>query len=144
MKRIVLCICCAGLSLMTSGCTIESGGLKEVARSIDGMRAQLDKTTKEGGDLDRLLEQARRDVDGMIEKAAREGGKARGEVRPRLHRAKEAGLRRRHCIDEEDESRVPDHRIRRDRRYDGGDCASSPRRPRIRWAPWSCPSPAYS
>jgi len=79
MKRIVMGMF-VGLSLMTSGCTIELGGLKEVARSIDGMRAQLDKTTTEGGDLDRLLEKARKDVDGLIEKAIAEGGKLEEKV----------------------------------------------------------------
>jgi hypothetical protein len=71
----------AGVTLaMMSGCTIELGGLKEVARSIDGMRAQLDKTTKEGGDLDRLLEQAHRDVEDLIKKAGKEGGKLEEKV----------------------------------------------------------------
>lgn len=74
MKRIFL-MTFAGLALASGGCTIELGGLREVAQSIDGMRAQLDKTTGEGKDLDRLLETARKDVDKLIEKAAKEGGK---------------------------------------------------------------------
>ena len=80
MRRLLPCLLVGIAPTIASASVIEPSGLEEVARSIDGLRAQLARMSMAGGELDQLLERAHRDVEDLITKFGKEEKKLEKEV----------------------------------------------------------------
>jgi len=68
------------IGLGLTGCEVDVKGLRETAAAIDKFSDQVKQTGGENGDLQKLLNIAKKDVDDLIDKAEKAGGRLEEKV----------------------------------------------------------------